>query len=341
MKKSRQLQAIREVINLSVTVITDNYYDALLPDSSISTRYRTSPGSSIHAEHGLSYFIETVTDDGRSGRLMFDFGVDPVGVLNNMKLLDIDLRKVNAFGLSHGHFDHWGAMIRILKRSRAQIPRGTPLYLGTDAFAHRYSLRPSDNVAQDLGRLDRKKIEGLDLVRIAEITRPAEVIPGGYFTGAIERVTEYEHVRRTLLIQRNGAQEQDRMAGEQAVVFAVKGKGLVVLSGCAHVGIVNTVKHARKMTGVSRIHAVLGGFHLVNPDPEVLDATVGDIKAFGPDYIVPTHCTGFEAITRFQREMPDQFILNTAGTRHVFGAQADFAKNDVHAHRAGRKSFLR
>ena len=84
-------------------------------------------------------------------------------------------------------------------------------------------------------------------------------------------------------------------------------------------GIVNTVRHARKVTGVTRLHAVVGGFHLVNAPTERIEATVADMKAMAPDYIVPTHCTGFEAITRFREEMPEQFILNTAGTTYVFG----------------------
>ena len=106
--------------------------------------------------------------------------------------------------------------------------------------------------------------------------------------------------------------------GEQAIAFVVRGKGLVVLSGCAHAGIINTVRRAREMTGVDRIYAIIGGFHLVNAAPEVIDATVVDIKAMAPEYVVPTHCTGFEAITKFREEMPEQFLLNTAGTTYVF-----------------------
>jgi 7,8-dihydropterin-6-yl-methyl-4-(beta-D-ribofuranosyl)aminobenzene 5'-phosphate synthase len=94
---------------------------------------------------------------------------------------------------------------------------------------------------------------------------------------------------------------------------------LVVLSGCAHAGIVNTVRHAQKITGVSRLHALLGGFHLINAPSETVEATVADIKAMAPDFVVPTHCTGFEAIIRFREEMAERFILNTAGTRYVFG----------------------
>jgi 7,8-dihydropterin-6-yl-methyl-4-(beta-D-ribofuranosyl)aminobenzene 5'-phosphate synthase len=114
--------------------------------------------------------------------------------------------------------------------------------------------------------------------------------------------------------------ELDLFMGEQALVFNVKGKGLVVVSSCAHAGIVNTVKHAQKMTGIDKVHAIIGGFHLSGAKPEVIQRTIADIKAVTPEYIVPMHCTGFEAVTAFQREMPGQFIINTAGTRYIFTA---------------------
>jgi 7,8-dihydropterin-6-yl-methyl-4-(beta-D-ribofuranosyl)aminobenzene 5'-phosphate synthase len=90
-----------------------------------------------------------------------------------------------------------------------------------------------------------------------------------------------------------------------------------VLSGCAHRGIVNTVKHAQKTTGTEKVCAVIGGFHLTGAKPELIQRTIADMKAIHPEYIVPTHCTGFEAISAFAREMPDQLILNTAGTRYI------------------------
>ena len=105
------------------------------------------------------------------------------------------------------------------------------------------------------------------------------------------------------------------------MVFAVKDRGLVILSGCAHIGIVNIVKQALNMTGISKIHAIIGGFHLVNAAEQILlIGYIEDIRGFAPDYIVPTHCTGFETVTRFAREMPEQFILNTAGTTYTFAA---------------------
>jgi len=131
-------------------------------------------------------------------------------------------------------------------------------------------------------------------------------------------VTEYEKGEPNFLLKRGDKIEHDDLIGEQSLVFNAKGKGLVVLSGCAHRGIVNTVKHAQKMTGVEKVHAVIGGFHLTRAKPGLIQRTIADIKAIGPDYIVPTHCTGFEAITAFAKEMPEQFILNTAGTKYIF-----------------------
>lgn len=248
---------------------------------------------------------------------MFDYGVDAPGILNNLKLLGIDLGAVDALGLSHGHFDHWGGLTEILKGSRSRTWNGTPLYVGEETFAHRYTLR-AEWTLTDIGMLDRTEVEGTG-VRIIEVDKPTEIAPGVYLSGPIERVTEYEQVPPYLLVERGGELQQDLFQGEQALAFVVKGKGLVVLSGCAHAGIVNTVRHAQEITGVSRLYALLGGFHLINASPEIIEATIADIKAMSPDFVVPTHCTGFEAVTRFREEMAGQFILNTAGTRYTFG----------------------
>jgi 7,8-dihydropterin-6-yl-methyl-4-(beta-D-ribofuranosyl)aminobenzene 5'-phosphate synthase len=191
--------------------------------------------------------------------------------------------------------------------------------VGLEAFAHRHARRP-DGEVQDLSCLNRAAIESFGILKILEVTEPTEAIPGAYLTGRIDRVTPYEQIPPNFFIERNGQRERDLFQGEQAIVFVVRGKGLVVLSGCAHTGIVNTVKRARAMTGIDRIHAIIGGFHLVNSDQNVIEETVAELKAMEPDYIVPTHCTGFEAIARFREEMPERFLLNTAGTRYVLTA---------------------
>lgn len=309
---------VTEVDKLTLWVLTDNYYDSTRADAKNIKRYRSMSGKSIHAEHGLSFFAET-TVSGKTSSCMFDYGVDPGGVMNNIGLLGIDVGKVNAFSLSHGHWDHYTSAVSILQQNRSRIAAGTPFYVGEEAFARRYSLRPGATEPTDLGQLRREDIEGLGL-KVVEVKTPVELVPGAYFTGNIERVTAYEKVPANLLIKHGEKIEQDTFPGEQAVFFKVKGKGLVVLSGCAHAGIVNTVKQAQKSAATEKVHAIIGGFHLVNTKPEIIQNTVADIKALKPDMIAPAHCTGFEAVVVFSKEMPNEFVMNTAGAQYTFAA---------------------
>jgi len=308
-----------EADRLTLTNITDNYYDALSPTPSFAQRHRSTLNACLHAEHGLSWHIEVMIG-GRATGFIFDFGLDAPGVVRNIDLLRIDMGRVMAFGLSHGHFDHWGGLMGVLRHYVSKVTRGTPLYVGEEAFAGRYAVNPSGPEPRDLGRLERDYIERLGMVKIIEIKDPTEVIPGGYLTGNIEKVTDYELGSPFLLVERDGRLEQDPFAGEQAFVCNVKDKGLVIVSGCAHAGIINIVRHAQKVTGTEKIHAVIGGFHLADADPGIIEITAADLREIGPDHIIPAHCTGFAATRRFAEEMEDQFTFNTAGAKYVFGA---------------------
>lgn len=307
-----------EVDKLTIWILADNYYDTNEPDSKITKRYRSVAGKAILAQHGLSYYIETVIG-GKTSACMFDFGLDPASVLNNIALLGLDIGKTNAFSLSHGHYDHYTGAISILKQNQSKIAAGTPFYVGEEAFAQRYTLRPGATEPTDIGQLKKADIEALG-VKVVETKTPTEIIPGAYVTGKIERVTSYEKVPASQQIKRGDKIESDIFPGEQAVFFNVKGKGLVVLSGCSHCGIVNTVKHAQKVSGTEKVHAIMGGFHLIVAKPELIQSTVADIKAMKPDHIVGTHCTGFRAMVALNKEMPDEFVVNTAGTKYTFGA---------------------
>ena len=138
--------------------------------------------------------------------------------------------------------------------------------------------------------------------------------------GEIDRTTEFEKGMPGMEAEIKGQWVKDPFSDDRGVAVKVRNKGLVVIGGCSHAGIINTVKYAQKVTGVSKVHAVLGGFHLTGPMMEpIIGPTIGEMKKFGPDYIVPTHCTGWRAINQFAREMPEQFILNTVGTTYIFG----------------------
>jgi 7,8-dihydropterin-6-yl-methyl-4-(beta-D-ribofuranosyl)aminobenzene 5'-phosphate synthase len=309
---------IPEADRVVITVITDNYTDALRPHYKIARRPvgATSPLDMVlHAEHGLAYHVETVVH-AQSHSFLFDFGSDFRGIKRNLDLLKIDLKNIEALALSHDHFDHQAALIELLKAERANIPHGIPFYVGQKFFVGTYMRRPDGGIVSLLA-LKKEDIEELGLLRIVEVRTPTPIVQGAYLPGRIERFTDYEQIP-PVFVSKTGEQfVQEDFIGEQAIILNAKGKGLVVLSGCAHRGIVNTVKHAQKITGTEKVHAVIGGFHLSGAKSELIQRTIADIKAIRPDYIVPTHCTGFEAISAFAREMPDQFILNTAGTRYI------------------------
>ena len=314
-----QAAKIPEAEKITITVITDNLADVTRPDYKIAKRPANvnSPlDSALHGEHGLSYHIETVVN-GESHSCLFDFGSNAKGVMENISMLKIDLKKVKALGLSHDHWDHQAALVEILRGKKEDFPNGIPFYTGEQFFAGSCSRRPSDGKVFGAG-LKREDIEALGFVKIVEIRNPTPIIPGAVLPGKIEQVTEYEKIPPQFLVKKGNDLVQDTFPGEQAVILNARGKGLVVLSGCAHRGIVNTVKQAQRMTGIEKVCAVMGGFHLTGAKPELIQKTIADIKAISPEYIVPTHCTGFEAITAFAREMPNQFILNTVGTRYTF-----------------------
>jgi len=307
---------IPEAENVTITIITDNYYETTRPSYKIANRYS---GSSFYAEHGIACHVETVVD-GRSHALLFDFGPTFSGLSSNMDTLKIGLDRLEALALSHGHRDHCGGLVELLKSRKEKIPKGIPLYVGEEAFSERGSGKRPDDVRVTHRPPKREELEGLGFVKIVEIKDPTPIASGAYLTGRIERVTEYEKVDPQRWVRKGDTFEPENFIGEQSVVLNLKGKGLVVLTGCAHVGVVNTVRHAQKITGVRKVHAIMGGFHLTGAKEEVIRRTVADIKAMAPDYIMPMHCTGFEALTVFAKEMPDQFILNTAGTRYTFTA---------------------
>ena len=253
---------IPEAEKIIITVIVDNLADALRPDDKIARRHvsRTSAlESMLHAEHGLAYHIETVVD-AQSHSFLFDFATDFHGLNKNIELLGLDLKRIEALALSHDHLDHQAALMELLKAKRADIPRGTPFYVGEQFFMGTYMRRPDGNVVSLLA-LKKEDIEGLGLLRIVEVKTPTPIVPGAYLTGRIERFTDYEQIPPVFVAKRGEQFVQEDFIGEQAIVLNAKGKGLVVLSGCAHRGIVNTVKHAQKITGIDKIHAVIGGFH--------------------------------------------------------------------------------
>ncbi len=305
---------LRELERVEVTVLVDNYTDLLLLQSTpVVKRPSISPPNAFLAEHGFSCLIKTV--DVEEHLFLMDVGVSGTCLLHNVQLLNIDLSKVEALIFSHGHWDHCSALREILPK----VPKGIPLVLHPDAFLPRRFNLPALKILRAAPPPDENMMREAGM-EIRKIREDSTLAAGGLLVlGEIERVTEFEKGMPGAEAERNGLWVKDPFSDDRGIAVKVKDKGLVVIGGCSHAGIINTVKHAQKVTGAPKVHAVLGGFHLTGPMLEpIVGPTIGEMKKIGPKYIVPTHCTGWGATNQFAREMPEQFILNTVGTTYIF-----------------------
>jgi 7,8-dihydropterin-6-yl-methyl-4-(beta-D-ribofuranosyl)aminobenzene 5'-phosphate synthase len=204
--------------------------------------------------------------------------------------------------------------MEFLNRAR----RGIPLTLHPDAFLE-FRLNIPMRRSVDLPRLDEMALKqtGVELHREKEVsTLAADLV---LVTGDVERVTHFEKGFPWAEAKINNTWVVDPFHHDQGIAVKVKGKGLVVIGGCSHAGIINIIKYTQKVARTDKVHAVLGGFHLSGALFEpIIGVTIEEMKKMCPDIIVPMHCTGWKAINQFAKEMPQQFVLNTVGTTYVF-----------------------
>jgi 7,8-dihydropterin-6-yl-methyl-4-(beta-D-ribofuranosyl)aminobenzene 5'-phosphate synthase len=310
---------LEEADSVEITVLMDNYIDLLMPSSEVARQPTLGDTvgekqSRLIAEHGFSALV-TVIADGRRESILFDAGLSPDGVLHNIDILETPLSDVRAIVLSHGHADHTGALGGLL---RQLAKRGLPLIAHPDAFLQRKVVLP-DGREVKLPPLDRGALlqEGVELVESKE---PSLLLDNrALVTGQVARTTEFEKgfpIHHALVDGR--WQPDPSIYDDQALVFNVRGKGLAILTGCGHAGVINIVRHARNVTEIENVYALIGGFHLSGPLFEaIIPQTVEELKAAAPRAVVPAHCTGWKAVHEIARAMPDAFIQNSVGTRYV------------------------
>lgn len=315
------------VDSFRVTALVDNVVDIFMPDQPYvhrtafaSARKFRRPagmaeggevGEQLVAEHGFSVMVEFGQGD-EEHRLLFDTGVSPTGLIENMRRLDIRPDSIEAIVLSHGHFDHTTGLDG-LARSLGAVE--LPVVIHPDFWSRRRITLPGQEI-WELPSTSKRALEDVGF-QIIEERMPSFLFHHSLLvTGEIDRSTDFEKGFPIQQAYRDGSWIPDPLVlDDQAVILNVAGKGLVVITGCGHAGIINTIRHAQRLTGVGDLYAVFGGFHLSGPMFEPLIPKVCEAFAdFKPELLVPSHCTGWKAMSQLAREFPQAYIPNSVGS---------------------------
>jgi 7,8-dihydropterin-6-yl-methyl-4-(beta-D-ribofuranosyl)aminobenzene 5'-phosphate synthase len=333
---------------LTVREITDNTHDIFLRGVELPglvvrrTGFPEAPqGKTLESEWGLALYLESRRNK-ESRRYLLDFGFTPDVYANNLELLKIDVAQVDALIISHGHFDHVGGLTGFLEGYRARMRKALPLYTGgEDDFCSRFN-RNSDGSFANFGTpLDRRKLKTLDIDTV--LSEVPIIMEGHAFTtGAVPR-TSIEQVLPNTWVQygvRDGLGcdanaymnhhfTPEELAGklmpdqhwhEHATCFRLGDRGLVVISSCGHAGIINTLRRAQEVTGIDKIYALVGGFHLAPAPDDYLAKVMAELKKFELEHVMPMHCSGQNFIDLAKREIPEKLVLCGTGTSFTFTA---------------------
>ena len=311
---------LKAVDKIEIWTLQDNYIEMTAMDNSavVTRAMAIKDGeikASILAEHGFAALVKT-TAEGKTHTLLFDFGFSEDGAARNAESLGLNMREVEAAALSHGHSDHTGAMKAF---GQAIGKKNLPLALHPTAFKSARYLKLGEALKFYFPKLTREMAKDAGFEPV-EIEKSCPLLDGAVlFLGGIPRRTDFEKGFPIAYRLEDGKEIWDAIEDDTSVVMHLKNKGLVILSGCAHAGIVNTVQYAIETTGVTQVHAIMGGFHLSGPFFEpIIDRTAEALQNFKPAYVIPTHCTGRKAIMEIEKKMPNQFILNMSGTKLTF-----------------------
>jgi len=260
--------------------------------------------SSVWAQHGLSIFLELGYGPERM-RLLWDTGASSEVMLHNADALNIDLHHLDLICLSHGHYDHTGGLMSVLQHRKGRVA----ILAHPDIFLPKLKARPALNF---IGLpFNRAEAEAAGAIML-EARGPVTIAPGLTTTGEVPRLENFEKVEGFWTVK-EGQYCPDCMPDDQALAINLPGKGLVVVTGCAHSGIINTIRHAQKITGVKELHAVIGGFHLMGADEKRIDATAKALQNLDPAIVRPGHCTGQKAVCRLQEAVGERCRPLTVG----------------------------
>ena len=313
---------------VTLTTLVDNSTDLLLVDQGPVHRYGLLSAATASrlattvldtdaydvplAEHGFSMLV-TVSRAGHDHHLLFDAGMTPDGLSGNMRRLGLSPSDIELVVLSHGHSDHVTGLDGFI---RTVGPSNVPLVVHPGAFTKRRIAIPG-LLELELPSPSRTALReaGIDVI---ERRQPSLLFDDSVLiTGEVDRTSDFEHGMPFHEALTDGAWTPDPLIlDDQALVVHVAGHGLVVLTGCGHAGIVNIVRYARRLTGIDKVAAVVGGFHLGGPAFEpIIKPTVDALAEIGAEAIIPAHCTGWRAAQAIAETMPHAYIPNSVGSR--------------------------
>lgn len=314
---------IKEVVGLEIVSLVDNSLDLLstIKQKKVrsfrqwtSERYGEAWAKAHNefpiAEHGFSVLIRILDIDKKTS-ILFDTGVSSGGIIENAKRMGIDLKEVEYIVLSHGHYDHSGGLISALNAiGKANLP----VIIHEDMQKVRGNLNREGTV-----RVYPNFPSIEQFAKLVYTKQPYLIAENkALITGEIPRLTSYESGYLNHVTLKEGVWQSDPLImDDRALVFRVKGKGLVIISGCAHAGIINTITYAMKITGEKRVYAVIGGFHLAGKENESrIEPTVKALFDINPKIIAPSHCTGWRGIIAITKALPEAFVWNSVGNLH-------------------------
>lgn len=264
--------------------------------------------SSLEAEHGFSAWIEAGDQ-----RILFDTG-QAFALARNARALGVDLAEASALVLSHGHFDHTGGLPDFL-----DINFTAPLWFGQGLSAQRFSCH-NDMPLRDIGIGDvaKRALSDLSAHRRVELLASCYLAPGVGIGVPIPRLTSYEDTGGPFFLDCDRLCP-DTLPDDLSMWFETE-EGLVILTGCCHAGIVNTINFVRQTSGVERVSGIIGGLHLLNASPERLEQTLQFVAACSPDFVIPCHCTGSHAKKRFKEVLGEARVCcGYAGMQQEIG----------------------
>jgi 7,8-dihydropterin-6-yl-methyl-4-(beta-D-ribofuranosyl)aminobenzene 5'-phosphate synthase len=264
-------------------------------------------------QHGVCFLL-TAERDGVTKNILVDVAQDSSALIENTKRMQISLSCIDAVVLTHCHYDHTQGLTKVLveigKKDIPVIahPELFRLNFITDPFIRHVGVMNAD-------KKDEIEAAGGTLYMTVD---PLEIMPGLTTTGEVERITDFEEVGMSLFTLESGRVKIDPMLDDISVVANIKEKGLVIITGCSHAGIVNITKQAVRMTGTDRVHGIIGGFHLIEAPEERIEKTVQALRELGPDWLCAGHCTGFRAQVELYKTFKDRFSpLHTGMTIEV------------------------